>query len=156
MIERLYQSLFAELSAWCASMTGDKAEAEEIVQEAFLRAMAHRAVLEGLKPAQQRAWLYRTVKNIFLDRRRRARRMTSLDALEEQGFDLAAMDDEAVQAEIVSLLESLPDIEGTLFALRYLQGYNSSQIGRLFSLSPATVRSKLASARRRLKEMMGG
>lgn len=54
------------------------------------------------------------------------------------------------------LLNSLPDMEGVLFAMRYLQGYNSTQIGEIFSMPPGTVRSKLSSARKHLQEAIGG
>lgn len=156
MIEQLYETLWPELTGWCASMSGDRGLAEELVQEAFLRAMAHEADLAALSPAQQRAWLYRTVKNLYLDHCRRAKRFGSLDQMGESGFEPAALSAELNQTEWLALLETLPDIEGVLFFLRYLQGYPSPQLGQMFSLPPGTVRSKLASARKHLKEMIGG
>ena len=52
------------------------------------------------------------------------------------------------------LLNSLPDLEGVLFTMRYLLGYNSKQIGELFQLPPGTVRSKLSLARKHLREAL--
>lgn len=153
MIEQLYRSLFPELAAWCQSLTGDRGEAEEIVQEAFLRAMAHEPDIRPLDPAQRRAWLYRTVRNIFLDRRRRAKRIAYIDP---NGCEPAALSAEMAESEWLALLASLPGIEGTLFVMRYLQGFTSAQIGRFLSMPAATVRSKLASARKHIKEMLGG
>ena len=156
MIEKLYESLWEELTGWCASMAGDRSLAEELVQEAFLKAMAHEAQLSLMESTQRRAWMYRTVKNLFLDRRRRDRRLSSLDSMEDEGFDVAADEMRFADAEWQMILQSLPAEEGMLIALRYLQGWNSAQIGQMLSMPPGTVRSKLASARKHLKEMIGG
>ena len=63
MLELLYQRYRGELIRWCQSMTGDLSVSEDLVQEAFLRAISNQALLEGLSEAQRRAWRYRTVKN---------------------------------------------------------------------------------------------
>lgn len=155
MIERLYEELRAELVGWCRSMTGDTSLAEELVQEAFLRAMFHETDLALLGHAQRRAWLYRTVKNLFIDRKRREKRQISLEEAQEGGLDIAA-EPQWHEGEWIELLEALPDMEGRLFAMRYLQGFNSTQIGGILQMPAATVRSKLASARKHLREMIGG
>jgi RNA polymerase sigma-70 factor (ECF subfamily) len=64
--------------------------------------------------------------------------------------------EELVRLEWEKLLETLPDLEGVIFSLRYLEGYNSKQIGDILLLSPGTVRSKLSSARQHLKRILGG
>ena len=156
MIEEMYVALWEELTGWCRAMAGDRALAEELVQEAFLRAMQRVSVLEELVPEQRRAWMYRTVKNLYLDRLRRMRRHTSLEGEQEAGLQIAAPVSPQSEVEWLQLLECLPDMEGMLFSLRYLQGYNSTQIGKLLSIPPGTVRSKLSSARRHLREMIGG
>ena len=56
----------------------------------------------------------------------------------------------------MQLLARLPETERVLIVMRYLQGYNSTQIGQILELPPGTVRTKLASARKHLKEMIGG
>ena len=73
MLEQFYRSRRAELIGWCSVMTQDLVLAEDLVQEAFLRAMDHLTVLENLSETQQRAWFYRTIKNLYLDRVRHGR-----------------------------------------------------------------------------------
>ncbi|MDO4454050.1 MAG: sigma-70 family RNA polymerase sigma factor [Eubacteriales bacterium] len=51
------------------------------------------------------------------------------------------------------MLKILPDEERVLFVMRYLQGYTSSEIGRMFQIPDGTVRSRLASARRKLRQI---
>lgn len=50
------------------------------------------------------------------------------------------------------LIARLPESEKALFNMRYFEGYNSKELGEIFDLPPATVRSRLASAKRRLRE----
>ena len=66
MIEELYKKYYEELINWCHSMTGNLYTAEELVHEAFLRAMLHEDTLSTLKEQQSRSWLYRTVKNLYV------------------------------------------------------------------------------------------
>ena len=135
MIEDLYEKYRAELIRWCRRMTQNESAAEDLVQEAFYRALHHTQELDGMDLAQGRAWLYRTVRNLFVDRFRRERR-------------------EAVMAELpedAQLLSGLPEEERILFTMRYLEGYNSRELGELFGIPPATVRMRLASARKHLQ-----
>lgn len=55
MIEELYQKYYEELINWCHSMTGNLYTAEELVHEAFLRAMLHEDTLSTLKEQQSRS-----------------------------------------------------------------------------------------------------
>lgn len=152
MIEGLYQKYHQELVGWCYNMTGDLHTAEELVQEAFLRAMLHEDVLTALQEQQCRSWLYRTIKNLYVD----SIRHRSKEAIVEEFPQQQKYPEELIRLEWEQLLESLPDLEGVIFTLRYLEGYNSSQIGEILSLPPGTVRFKLSSARHHLKEALGG
>lgn len=152
MIEELYTSYHNELVKWCQTMTDSHELAEELVQEAYLRAMLHQDMLEMLQEKQRRAWLYRTVKNLYIDNIRHR----SFEDVVEDVPENVEEPQEFTEFEWIKLLESLPDIEGVLFSLRYLQGYNSNQLGRMFNLPPGTVRSKLSSARKHLRQSIGG
>lgn len=152
MLELLYQRYRGELIRWCQSMTGDPSVSEDLVQEAFLRAISNLALLEGLSEAQRRAWLYRTVKNQYLDRLRHARFETAAESLPES----LRRSPEYDRIDWEQLLDSLPGQEGVLFALRYLEGYTSAELGKLFGLPPGTVRSKLSLARKHLKDALKG
>lgn len=152
MIEELYKKYHQELLGWCESMTGNLQTAEELVQEAFLRAMLHESVLHDLRDYQCRSWLYRTIKNLFVDRLRHNHR----EVIPEEFPESIIKQQEMNVIEWEMLLNALPDGEGVIFHLRYMDGYNSSQIGEVLSLPPSTVRSKLSSARKHIKEALGG
>lgn len=152
MVETLYARYREELVRWCTLMTDERQTAEDLVQEAFLRAMANEALLAQLDEPRRRAWLYRTVKNLYVDRVRHGKFEALTDAppeTPEEAEDYAALEWE-------DLLASLPDDERMLFTLRYLGGWNAAQLGEQFGLPPGTVRAKLSKARNRLKTALGG
>ena len=151
MIDELYDSLYKELTGWCTAMTGNKTLAEDLVQEAFLRALMNAELLEELDFCRRRAWMYRTVKNLYIDRKRREAFETMAKEMPQGGYEdanYAQIDDE-------QLLTVLTQEERMLFTLRYLEGYNSAELGKLFGLPPGTVRSRLSSAWRRLRQSLG-
>ena len=124
MIEDLYEKYRAELIRWCRRMTQNESAAEDLVQEAFYRALHHTQELDGMDLAQGRAWLYRTVKNLFVDRFRRERRESVIAELPEE-----ARYTDYGELENAQLLSGLPEEERILFTMRYLEGYNSRELG---------------------------
>lgn len=150
MIDELYDSLYQELTGWCTAMAGNKTVAEDLVQEAFLRALINGELLEGMDAGKRRAWMYRTVKNLYIDRKRREAFETMAEQLPEEG----AWDAEYAQVDDEQLLSVLTPEERILFTLRYLEGYNSAELGKLFGLPSGTVRSRLSGARHRLRQAL--
>lgn len=161
-MEGLYQELFGPLSRWCAALARDPAEGEDICQETFLRALRHIGDLENLSREQQKSWLYQTAKHIYIDRlRKKAWECLWTDLTPPaddpgpgqrgEGETLAAVGDDLTETAVAQLVGRLPGPERRLFVLRYFQGYNASELGERFGLPPATVRSRLLSARRRIR-----
>ena len=83
MLEELFCAHRAELTAYCRGLCRSDAAAQDMVQEVFLRAWQNIGTLQDLGPSQRRAWLYRTVRNLFVDAMRRtAREAAALPELE--------------------------------------------------------------------------
>ncbi len=148
-LEDLYGNFYKEMLAYCTAMTKSGASAEDLVQETYLRAFTHWDDLEDLSRAQRRAWLYRTARNLFIDQVRKQSRETSAD---ENQLAVAAVEEDLSQAAVAQLIARLPESEKPIFVMRYFEGYNARELGEIFNLPPATVRSRLASAKRRLRE----
>ena len=129
MVEELYTDFYDQLLGWCTARVRSPAAAEDLVQETFLRAMDH---LEDLEP---------------LNRVRRQARETPA---EEEQLALAGFEEDLTAVAVAQLVDRLPETERALFSLRAFAGYNATELGELFDLSPSTVRSRLASARRKL------
>lgn len=147
--EELYTALAGELKRWCVTLAGgDRAEGEDLCQETFLRAIQHGGDLAALNQNQWRAWCYKTAKNLWVDRCRKRRREVPS---EDPDPDREAVEQDFTAPAVAQLIGRLPKEERGLFVLRYFEGYNAAELGELFGLPPGTVRSRLLSARRRLK-----
>ena len=146
-LEELYGKFYKEIITYCTAMTKNRTSAEDLVQETYLRAFTHWEDLEVLSRGQCRAWLYKTARNLYIDQVRRLSRET---CVEEEQLSLASFEEDLTQTAVRQLVNRLPESERALFSLRYFAGYNATELGDLFDLSPSTVRSRLASARRKL------
>lgn len=148
-IEDLYGSFRPEMLAYCTALTKNRSAAEDLVQETYLRAMMHWDDFEDLSRSQSRAWLYKTARNLVIDQ---ARKQAHETPAEEEQLMTAAFEEDLSQAAVAQLIARLPDAERTLFTMRYFEGYNARELGEIFDLPSATVRSRLASAKKRLRD----
>ncbi|MDE6639384.1 MAG: RNA polymerase sigma factor [Acetatifactor sp.] len=148
-IENLYGKFRSDLLTYCTAMTKSSSSAEDLVQETYLRAFTHWGDMEDLSTNQCRAWLYKTARNLFIDQVRKQSRETPSD---EEQLALASFEEDLSEAAVAQLIGRLPDTEKSIFYLRYFEGYNSKELGELFALPSATIRSRLVSAKRRLQE----
>ena len=152
-ITKLYDALFSELFKWCCMMTQDEYISQELVQEGFLRALDHYRDLDGLTFHQQRAWLYQTIKHLYIDSLRRKKKEVHLEDMEKPPAEGRSFDSYS-EAEWASVINSLPPDEGKILTLKYSEGLTSVQIGKVLGIPPGTVRSKLSDARKHLKEKL--
>ncbi|HXF73177.1 MAG TPA: sigma-70 family RNA polymerase sigma factor [Actinomycetota bacterium] len=173
--EELLERHRSELTAYCYRMLGSPFEAEDAVQETFLRAWRGLAGFEGR--ASLRTWLYRIATNVCFDllrgRERRALPAdlgppgTAADALgeplAEDAWVLPAPDrlllpEDADPAEVVELRESvrlaflaalqrLPPRQRAVLILREVLGWRAVEVAGLLGTSVAAVNSALQRAR---------
>lgn len=144
MITQIYQLFFQELVRYVTNMTCDKSAAEDIVQETFLRALEHAETLNVMDKHQCRAWLYKTARNLFIDKVRREAACPETEEKTETRDDLSRI-------EVRQLCEKLPEEERILFIKRYFEGFDSTQLSAMYHIPSSTVCSRLASARRKLR-----
>ncbi len=139
-------------------MLGNRAEAEEIAQEVFLR--AHRALADFRGDARLGTWLYAIASRLCLNRlaspdRRVARgdaARADVPAATPSAADAAecAQRDAAVRAAIAEL----PEDRRIVLVLRDVEGLTYDEIAEALALEPGTVRSRLHRARLQLKEKL--
>ncbi len=67
MITKLYTVYRSELLRYCRMMCRNPDDAENLLQETFMRALSHLDTLEELEEKQQKAWLYKVARNLFYD-----------------------------------------------------------------------------------------
>jgi RNA polymerase sigma-70 factor (ECF subfamily) len=128
-------------------------DAEDAVQEAFLRVLRHRDTLNEVR--DQRVWLIRIVWNIVLDRKRRSKTRPETDDVAELARVLPAgglgADDRAAAAEhhahVLACVEQLPSKERQVLMLSAFEELTSVEIASVLGITESSVRSRLFRAR---------
>lgn len=153
-LEALYTACFHKLFRFCLSMTRSSAEAEEIVQETFLRALQHAS---KLPEDNLDAWLFRVAHNVHISRLRKRHREAGDAALDvvPSGEDVEAR--LADQDQALHILRHLHDLEEPykeVFTLRALGDVGYPKIAALFGKSESWARVTYHRARMMLTERM--
>jgi RNA polymerase sigma-70 factor (ECF subfamily) len=150
----LYDTHAAELWRYAVRLTGDRARAQDVVQETLLKAWQHPEVT-GDPTRSPRAWLFTVARNMIIDDQRSARsRSESLIADPEQVHDRAGPDDvdSALDRMLLSsaLAQLSPD-HRTVIRRSYYEGWSTAQIAADLEIPEGTVRSRLHYAVRSLR-----
>lgn len=131
-------------------------EAEDAVQETFIRVWKHARKLAGI--LNQRAWLARITWRVANDRRRRRREFVVAHEMDVPDLPAvgAGAEAELIRAQQVEMLERmvamLPSDLREVFALSTVEQLTSVEIAQVLSIPESTVRGKLLRARQMLKE----
>src|SRR5438552_2545515 len=172
-----------ELTAYCYRMLGSPFDAEDAVQDAFVRAWRNRERFEGR--AAMRSWLYRIATNVCLDmlkgKERRARPMDlgpSVEPIEanlnvpaevtwlepiplhliapERDPAEVAVQNESIRLAFVAALQHLPARQRAVLILREVLDWQASEVAELLGTSVASVISALQRARATLASPNAG
>jgi RNA polymerase sigma-70 factor (ECF subfamily) len=140
-------------------MMRNEQDAEDVVQETFLR--AYRQIAQFQAKADFGTWLYRITANCAIDamRTRQQRMQKRCDALDEQTIDLAAgtpgperLAQSAQLEQIVSTaLDTLTPTERAAFTLRHHEGRSIDEICRSLSLGKSAAKHAVFRAVRKLR-----
>jgi RNA polymerase sigma-70 factor (ECF subfamily) len=140
-------------------MLGNRAEAEEVAQEAFVR--AHRALGEFRGDAKLSTWLYAITSRLCLNRlasgeRRMARQgEDALLRLSDAGpRPDAALERRELETALGRAIAELPEDRRIVVVLRDIEGLSYEEIAQVLELELGTVRSRLHRARAELKEKL--
>lgn len=142
----------AKLVRLSARMLGNVADAEDVVQEAYVK--AYRALTEGGFDGRSRVetWLYRIVVNGTIDAKRKLKR-TATDELVEAGWDgVASAESIVALRELAGWLGELPEEQQTVLMLRAVEGLSSAEIAQILECSEGAVEQRLVRARTMLRE----
>lgn len=136
-----------------ALVTGDRAAAEDIAQEAFLAALRALPSFDLRRPL--RPWLHRIVVNRAIDwsRSRALRREVGADVVAES----AAVAEHAAEGfgdDVMAALQQLAPEQRAVVVLRYVLEFTPGEIGRLLGLPRGTVNSRLRRGLDALEEVI--
>lgn len=159
-LEALVDQYATTLYRVAFSVLRNQSDAEDAVQEAFLRVLRHRETLGEIR--DHRVWLVRIVWNIVLDRKRRAKTRPETDDLTELVRVLPATGLTAEQraaaaqhhAHVLGCVERLPVREREVMMLSAFEELSSVEIAEVLDVTESSVRSRLFRARNLLAEML--
>jgi RNA polymerase sigma-70 factor (ECF subfamily) len=141
-----------------ARLLGSVAEAEDVVQEAYLK--AYRSLLargfDGRSTVS--TWLHRIVINVAIDAKRAARRSPSVSSGEGQraGVDGVASGEARVALrELAAWLGALPEEQHLVVTLKAIEDLSSAEIAEILKCSEGAVEQRLVRARAALRKMGG-
>jgi RNA polymerase sigma-70 factor (ECF subfamily) len=157
----LTQRLAPRVFAYAMRVLGDRAEAEDVTQEALLRLW--RIAPEWRQgEAQVTTWLYRVATNLATDRLRgrKRRQAETLDDVAEPGDDrpsvVAGMIEADRMAALQSALAQLPDRQRQAVVLRHIEGLSNPEIAQILDIGVEAVESLTARGKRALAALLAG
>lgn len=142
------------------SVLRNAADAEDAVQETYLRVLRHRETLGEIRDA--RVWLVRIVWNVVLDRKRRSKTRPETDDISDLARLLPAggltAEERAVSAQhhahVLRAVEQLPAKEQRVLMLSAFEELSSVEIAEVLGTTESTVRSRLFRARNLLSTLL--
>jgi RNA polymerase sigma-70 factor (ECF subfamily) len=156
--ERIVAATSTSLVRLGARILGNPADAEDVVQEAYVN--AYRALRDGRFDGRSsiRTWLFRIVTNASLTALRgRARRPVPIDTADDVLADGRLGSPEAVVAlsELSTLLSELPDDQRAAIVLKVVEGLSSAEVAEILQCTEGAVEQRLVRARATLRKRSG-
>jgi RNA polymerase sigma-70 factor (ECF subfamily) len=142
------------------SVTRNAAEAEDAVQETFLRVLRHESRLGEIR--DYRVWLVRIVWNIVLDKKRRAKTRPEGEDIADHARALPSgdrpADDSAISSQersrILALIDRLPDREREALLLSAVEELTTAEIAAALGTTESSIRSRIFRARKELAVLL--
>ena len=143
LVDRHETALFRAALA----ILGDVQEAEDAVQDTFLRYLEKRPELRD--GGHEKAWLLKVTANRCKSILRTRRRRPTVELL-----DIYPVPEEEGSRELMEAILALPANQRSAVHLHYYEGYTSEEIGAILGQRPGTVRSHLSRARDTLRRYL--
>jgi RNA polymerase sigma-70 factor (ECF subfamily) len=138
--------------ALARSWVRDAATADDVAQEAFLRAWKARETLRDA--ARVKPWLYTIVRNAAMDWARRERRHRAEELADEVAAPAAVAQPDLVD-RVVRIVDELREDYRRLVLLRFVDGLSYAEIGSVLGMTPGAVGEKLHRVRKMVMERFG-
>jgi RNA polymerase sigma-70 factor, ECF subfamily len=157
--EELAMPLFGQLYNFACWLAGDRAAAEDLVQETYLKAF--RAFSSFQQGTNFRAWIYRILRNTFLTSQAGLKAVMSLDDEEDAPPEPETVDTpESIllgrdqQDRIRAALEALPVHYREIILLCDLEEMSYQEISQAMAIPMGTVMSRLSRARKAMRALL--
>jgi RNA polymerase sigma-70 factor (ECF subfamily) len=150
--DRLYRETYPRLLATLVAVLNDRTAAEDCVQEAFLRAYRNWSRWKPDAPAE--AWLHRIALNVAINARKREQLRTVGQLMLRLGRPTPEPDpaERVAGGVLLEALRKIPPRQAAALVLRFHHGYSNREIAVALGVPERTVASRLAAARRRVRD----
>ena len=148
-VAQVFAASYRKLVVQLYGVVGDANEAEDLVQEAFVRAYA--AGSRFTRVDNPEAWLRTTAINLYRNRWRKLRNFVRIKDKIPQPPDLPGIGE---HLEVVDALRRLPESQRVVLVLHYLADRRVDQIAEELDIAEGTVKSRLSRGRDALAAML--
>jgi RNA polymerase sigma-70 factor (ECF subfamily) len=153
--EELYRLNVGRVHALCLRMSGDPHLAEELVQEAFVRAWRKLGSFRGASAFS--TWLHRVTVNVVLGHRRSAdrREVRTAGRVEDTAAEWAAPTAHPGRTiDLERAISGLPEGARTVFILHDVEGFHHEEIAGMVGIAVGTSKAQLHRARKLLRKAL--
>ncbi len=158
---KAYEDFSDAIFRYCLYQTSNREKALDLTQETFTKTWQY---LNGEKAEEVeniRAFLYKVANHLVIDDRRK-KKTSSLDAMEEAGFDVKSLEDEKVNHEnefegkmAIEALKMLDEKYRDVLMLRYVDDMSVKEIAKITGESENNVSVRIHRALEKLKNILG-
>jgi RNA polymerase sigma-70 factor (ECF subfamily) len=152
-LTELFETYEAQLRRYANRLARDPDWADDLVQDTMVRSMGHLELLGLLEPHQRRAWLFRTLKNLFIDQERSRRRRETL--VERLAGEVRVAEYHPGEVIAANPFDWVPERFRDVVEKRFILGMTSREIGEELGIPAATVRSRLHLAMKAMRAQFG-
>ncbi len=144
--------------AFAARIIGDRAEAEDVMQEAFVRVWKNAGKWDQGRKARFTTWFYRIVMNLCIDTQRRRKPASDIDAAAEMAAGGPLPDDQLSDrqkaGQVAEVMKMLPERQRLAMTLCYLQEQGNKEAAAILGVSIGALESLLVRGRARMAELL--
>ena len=155
---QLYDKYVGMVYSFVCSLVRDESVAEDITQTVFVQLWEHRSSISSEKNLP--AWLYVTARNaVFKELRRMMYMEKYVDYASriqppQEAVGGGKMDSTTIRKELESIISTFPQAMKNIYLLRTVEGLSVSEIAQMLDLSPKTVETQLARAKKKIQEKL--
>ena len=150
---QLYRLYYKAMYSVCLRIVNNEMEAEDVMQEAFLKAFRKIDTYKG--EVSFGAWLKKIVVNRSLDVLKKKK--VQLEEVNERTAQIADYQRETKEVDIKTIkdaIQNLPDGYRVVLSLYLLEGYDHEEISQILGISNSSSRTQLLRAKNKLKEQL--
>lgn len=153
--QQLVDRHMVALHKFSQRMLGNTNDADDVVQEAFLRVW-QKSTTWQMDKAKVSTWLHRIAHNLCIDWQRKPK-LTTVDLTEAEDIPAATPDIshiEMITNQVEQALQQLPERQRSAIVLCYYQGMSNREAAQVLNVNLPALESLLARARKYLKKLL--